>query len=1386
MFKQFISNVNRQLLFVFNQSKIDRYKKYILLFAFFIISIASAKAQNDYYWVGGTGNWSDLTHWSTTSGGAANASTIPGSSDNVIFDANSFTATGQTVTLNIATPTCNDITWTSITNTPAFNGNGKTLNVYGSLVLSSAMTTNNLSVNFYATTTGKIVTSGGRTVNVFNFLGIGGGWTLQDNLTASSVGLINGSLNTNGKTVNAGRISCSNSNVRSLTLGTSVLNLSADDQAWDGETTTNFTFSGGSSTINFTGSSNNGQTMYCNGTAQTMPFNILNFTGASAGIYIGGFSANTVTFSGNCPAFNGANTVGTLTVGGLWQQNGNGNPRANTITTATIGGNINLSTANTYGTLNLTGVGSTCSFPSGQTQTIGVLNVTSGNCGSSTNIKGSSVGTRATLSVASGNVTMSYVSLKDIAVTGGATFTANNAIDLGNNNGWTAINGIAPSNYYWVGGTGNWSDGTHWATTSGGAGSGCAPSSVDNVIFDANSFTATGQTVTLNIATPTCNDITWTSITNTPAFNGNGKTLNVYGSLVLSSAMTTNNLSVNFYATTTGKIVTSGGRTVNVFNFLGIGGGWTLQDNLTASSVGLINGSLNTNGKTVNAGRISCSNSNVRSLTLGTSVLNLSADDQAWDGETTTNFTFSGGSSTINFTGSSNNGQTMYCNGTAQTMPFNILNFTGASAGIYIGGFSANTVTFSGNCPAFNGANTVGTLTVGGLWQQNGNGNPRANTITTATIGGNINLFTANTFGDLTLYPGSTITFPSGAIQTINGTLSATGTGSYPITIKSSTTSSVATISKTSGTVCLDYVRLQDITASGGATFDAGINSTIIARVTGFVFNGACTLPPTATYLWNGFTSTNWSTNTNWSPNIVPLATNNVLISKTTNQPIISAATSAVVNNLTINSGASLTISGILTPSGTITNTGTLTVAPGGALVGSSSNVNGEVTVQASVVGQRGWRVFGNPFSSNLDIATVANTNGITIGTTVPASGVTDSRTYNIATGLWSNVASPTTSWTNGSLYALFIRGLSSQVTGSTYTSNPSAFTYKVSGTLSNPSLGRNQSSGVFRVIGNPYAAPINTSALTAQTTDVPYYTYKISATGTPRVKSGSWVAASSNSSATTTIPVMGVLCYMPTSSALFNVTTSDINTTGAVQTGLFGSESSIQQLEINVNNGKDFADKLFIRTNVNATNNGKDRSDLPKYENESTNFYTIAPDNAHLAVDARKEWNQNIPLGIRSAAGNYSIAVENNSLQSGIVVYLKDKLLNVNTELKAGAQYDFTITSDPSTLGEKRFELFFGKPGTGIATAEESTTGLQMKILGNVVNGNVLSIQVSGIKSSEIASLALVDMDGRVVATKSVVNGINNINISNVSKGMQLIKISNGIQQLTKKFIKF
>lgn len=60
-------------------------------------------------------------------------------------------------------------------------------------------------------------------------------------------------------------------------------------------------------------------------------------------------------------------------------------------------------------------------------------------------------------------------------------------IDLGNNNGWT-LNAKTTADLYWVGGTGNWSQGIHWATTSGERHQGCIPTAVDHVFFDANSF----------------------------------------------------------------------------------------------------------------------------------------------------------------------------------------------------------------------------------------------------------------------------------------------------------------------------------------------------------------------------------------------------------------------------------------------------------------------------------------------------------------------------------------------------------------------------------------------------------------------------------------------------------------------------------------------------------------------------------------------------------------------------------------------------------------------------------------------------------------------------------------------------------------------------------
>lgn len=91
---------------------------HLALLSLFFSGFVSAQ---EYYWVGGTGAWSDFdNHWATSSGGSVFHSQIPQSTDNVIFDENSFTAGGQIVNVDIQSAYCNDLTWT---NTGSIVGN---------------------------------------------------------------------------------------------------------------------------------------------------------------------------------------------------------------------------------------------------------------------------------------------------------------------------------------------------------------------------------------------------------------------------------------------------------------------------------------------------------------------------------------------------------------------------------------------------------------------------------------------------------------------------------------------------------------------------------------------------------------------------------------------------------------------------------------------------------------------------------------------------------------------------------------------------------------------------------------------------------------------------------------------------------------------------------------------------------------------------------------------------------------------------------------------------------------------------------------------------------------------------------------------------------------
>jgi hypothetical protein len=142
----------------------------------------------NFYWYGGTGNWSDYTnHWSGNSGNstASPKANAPTSSDNVFIDSNSGLS-GGTIHID-ATCECLGFTSNSGLNYTIDSTGGSFIRINSSLSLENSLTITDIGFLFASTTTGKTITTNGCIIgqNGVYINGVGGGWTLQDNLTCT-------------------------------------------------------------------------------------------------------------------------------------------------------------------------------------------------------------------------------------------------------------------------------------------------------------------------------------------------------------------------------------------------------------------------------------------------------------------------------------------------------------------------------------------------------------------------------------------------------------------------------------------------------------------------------------------------------------------------------------------------------------------------------------------------------------------------------------------------------------------------------------------------------------------------------------------------------------------------------------------------------------------------------------------------------------------------------------------------------------------------------------------------------------------------------------------------------------------------------------------------
>jgi len=367
-----------------------------------------------------------------------------------------------------------DLNFTGFSGTLSANSFSRT--IYGNLTLSSTMTlsTDSGATTFAATSGIKTITFNTKTIDapiVFN--GVGGTFQLQDNFTTTAtqaVTLTNGTLDINGKTLSCGFFSSGNSNVRTIAFGSGNIIVTGSGFSWATPTTTNLTITG-VPVVNISNNSSVATTVQSGTLPETSSISFNFTTGTYPLTFLGsaGYTAKNINFTGFAGTWNA--TAVAVIYGDLTLSTGMAlTASANTMTFGGTSGTQTLTTNSKTVDFPLTfnGVGGTFSFADaltlGSTRaftitngTVKLKNGTTNTVGSFTTGAGTTqrflqstvAGTQATITDPSGVNAATYLTVQDIAATGGATwnaFSANNNVDAGNNTGWDF--GISPSYTY--------------------------------------------------------------------------------------------------------------------------------------------------------------------------------------------------------------------------------------------------------------------------------------------------------------------------------------------------------------------------------------------------------------------------------------------------------------------------------------------------------------------------------------------------------------------------------------------------------------------------------------------------------------------------------------------------------------------------------------------------------------------------------------------------------------------------------------------------------------------------------------------------------------------------------------------------------------------------
>jgi len=433
-----------------------------------------------------------------------------------------------------------------------------------------------------------------------------------------------------------------------------------------------------------------------------------------------------------------------------------------------------------------------------------------------------------------------------------------------------------------------------------------------------------------------------------------------------------------------------------------------------------------------------------------------------------------------------------------------------------------------------------------------------------------------------------------------------------------------------------------------------------------------------------------WSSSSSWTSNSVPTSNSKVVVNND-----LTIDQDATVNNLTINSGAKLTLNTGRTLTATTFNINSDASGTGTFIDNGTTTISGTATVNQNLSSYRTWYL-SSPVSS------------------ATPSGMDRIKYYDETTNTWS---SPVTTMNEKIGYLVVPNsGVTNiQFSGSLNTGDKTITLTRSASNTSKPG---------FNLIGNPYPSYLDWSKVltTANAAVMPTTTMWY------RTKDGSaykfWTVNGDGISCPN-----GASQYIPPMQAFWvrtNANNSSLNLTNDMRSHAPGTDYLLKSpavkntertlLRLQVSNDTN-TDEALIYFSANAAN-GLDVYDSPKMSNEDVTIPEIFTrmGSEQLVINAMNSipLNQEIALGfVASNATSFSIkANEVRNLPADLKVILKDNVTKAETDLTNGTTvYSFS----PLTTTGDRFSVIFRSASA--TTGLDNQSAKQVQVYSNAKN---------------------------------------------------------------------